>query len=218
LSHQQTYVLPGSGYRHAILYAVADIGGQQVDFYCGQLISPVLGSEVPYEGAYGPLGLGTDGWESEQDLQATRAIAFIKAQSASSGHPAIIAGDWHSSIRAEDDTGTMLVSDLSPEVLRALDHAYGGAFDRAEPPGFTELCNWCPAPTNVYNGAQPPEDISPTFLLGFPSNATTLDTQWGTENVVPLTSTSDQTAPQGGVGPLSPYFGRLVRVTRPPQE
>ena len=99
----------------------------------------------------------------------------------------------------------------------ALDQSYGGAFVRAEPPGYVPLCEYCPAPKNPYNGTVNPEDYTSTFLLGFPPNAAIADEQWATDpGAVQLHPTPYRQPPPGGTGPLSQYFARLVRIVRPP--
>ncbi len=219
----QTYVLPGTGFRRAILYAQVQLDEEQtVDFYCGQLISPLIDTEVPYVGNYGNDVVTTlpdggesveNGWEDEQDLQVKRAIAFIRATSARSGRPAIIAGDWHaSSIVRDESSNAVIVGDQSPEVLRAL----GQAFDRAEPTAYVERCQYCPAPLNIYNGTTVPEDFTQTYLSGFPSGSTLEDSLWATESNVPIKGSTDQPPPDGGLGPISAYFPRVVKVVRPP--
>ncbi len=86
-----------------MLYADVQLGGQDVDFYCVQLISPFLSSSLPYLGNYGTTVVDgsvtvENGWEDEQNLQVDKAIAFIRSNSQKTGHPAIIAGDWHSTL------------------------------------------------------------------------------------------------------------------------
>ena len=101
--------------------------------------------------------------------------------------------------------------------MQLLDQGLGGAFLRAEPTPYTPVCEYCPAPQNVYNAGSGvlPEDFTPTYLKGFPGAATQVDTLWGQENKVPLTSIPDEPAP-APFGPISTYYGRLVRVLRPP--
>jgi hypothetical protein len=220
LSNTQAFILPGTGYRRVFLYAQVALEDQTVDFFCGQLISPLIDGQLPYVGNYGvDIPNQENGWEDEQYLQAKKVIPWIKA---TASHPAIIAGDWHSTLKvtaAAPDGGTITVlDDQSPKVISAFDKDYGGAFLRAEPSDYKPICEYCPAPKNVYNTGSNihPEDFTPTFLYGFPPTATTTDDiQWGTDNVVPLTPYPYQPAP-APVGPVSVYFGRLVRVLRPP--
>jgi hypothetical protein len=220
LTNTQAYILPGTGFRRVILYAQVMLeDNQTVDFFCGQLISPLIDSEIPYVGNYGTDIVGqANGWEDEQDLQAQRAVAWIQA---TAKHPAIIAGDWHSTaqvMQEDPEGGTTVVLDAqSVEVMKLFDGALGGAFVRAEPSLYQPACESCPAPQNLYNAGSGylPEDFTPTFLEGFPAGATVEDSQWGMGNTVPLSSIPWEPAPIGGAGPVSPYWGRLVRVLRP---
>jgi hypothetical protein len=219
LKNTQAFVLPGTGYRRAILYAQVELEDQTVDFFCGQLVSPLVDGVLPYVGSYGTDIAGQEnGWEDEQDLQAQKAVAWIQATAV---HPAIIAGDWHATLpvtsQAADGGSTPLLVSQSPEVMDLFDKSYGGAFVRAEPTGYQPTCEYCPAPQDVYNTGTGvvPEDFTATFLFDFADGATVEDSLWATDNgAVPLTSFNYATAP-AATGPLSPYFGRLVRVLRP---
>ena len=219
LSNTKAYIFPGTGYRHAVLYAQAAVGDQNVDVYCTQLISPLVGASLPYLGNYGAAivdgGVVDLGWEGEQDLQVGRAIDFIKSNSKSTGNPAIIAGDWHATLPAGANGGATLTSQ-SPEVMLAMDQAYGGAFVRAEPAGYQAVCEYCPPPQNPYNAGALPEDFTPTFLLGFPSNATISDTLFATEDVVPIVPGLDESWTVDGGGPIAEYYGREIVLVRPP--
>jgi hypothetical protein len=231
LGKTRAYVLAGSGFRHAVLAAEVDLEDQAIDFYCVQLISPLIDGSLPYVGNYGQDGTRTlpdggqapeNGWEDEQDLQVKRAIAFIQSNSAATGRPAIVAGDWHASVRATSssaDGGSQVVLvDQSPEVIAAVDQSLGGAFVRAAPAGWIPSCNYCPAPTNAFNGSGVnPVDFTRTFLLGFPDGSAVDDSFWGTDNgAVTLTPVPYETMPPGGKGPLSEFYPRAVRILRPP--
>jgi hypothetical protein len=161
-----------------------------------------------------------NGWEDEQDLQATRTVPWIKA---TAQHPAIIAGDWHSTVQVtapDPEGGTTVVLDpQSPEVIELFDQSLDGAFVRAEPSPYQPVCEYCPAPQNIYNAGSGvlPEDFTPMFLYKFPASSTVEDSLWGQGNTVPLTSIPYESAP-ASTGPVSPYWGRLVRVLRPGTE
>ena len=229
LTNTQAFILPGTGFRRVVLYAQVTLEDQTVDFFCGQFVSPLIDSELPYEGNYGDTSSTANGWEDEQDLQAQKTVPWILATAA---HPAIIAGDWHATIQTSEsdsdggagpDAGTMVVLDnQSPEVIKLLDQSYGGKFVRADPIGYKASCEFCPAPENVYNtGNVFPEDFTPTFLYGnngkdFPANATVEEELWGQANTaVPLMSIPYEPAPTPPSGPLAEYYGRTVRILRP---
>ncbi len=222
LTAQQALILPGTGYRRVALYAQAVVGAQHIDFYCAQLISPIIDSELPYTGSYGmdstspDGGVGENGWEDEQYLQAGKVVDWIRKTSGATGNPVVIAGDWHATDDVTDAGGNLIIGSQSPEVLKLLDRKQGGAFDRAEPSGFQPRCTYCPAPENVLNTSLiQPEDFTPTFLMSFPPSSVTDDVLWGTQNVVPLTSILYLPAPSGGMGPPSTYYGRSVHLIRP---
>jgi hypothetical protein len=222
LSHQQTFVLPSTGFRVAVLYAQVEIASAQyIDFYCAQLTSPLDDADLPYTGNYGqdrtvslPDG-GTyaeNGWQDEQDLQIQKTIAFIQKTSGASGLPAIIAGDWHSSEPVAAPDGGTAVGATSPEVLQALQ----SAFAQQEPTGYLDACNFCPAPQNPYNGTIQPVDFTHTFLRGFPAGSVTADEFWDTSSsAVPISGIPYEPAPAGGVGPLWEFYPRVFYVVRP---
>jgi hypothetical protein len=223
LANTQSYILPSTGFRRSVLYAQVMLeDNQTVDFFCGQFISSLIDADIPYVGNYGTDIVGQEnGWEDEQDLQAQRAVTWIQA---TAKHPAIIAGDWHSTaqVTEQDPEGgtTVVLDSQSVEVINLFDQSLGGAFTRAEPSPYQPVCEYCPAPQNVYNAGSGvrPEDFTPTFLKGFAPGATVEDSLWGQGNTVPLTSIPYEPAPNPPQGPISPYWGRLVRVLRPGTE
>jgi hypothetical protein len=220
LSHQQAFILPGTGWRREVLHAQVELeNDQSVDFYCAHIITPLIDANLPYTGNYGqdvqrlPDGGSENGWEDEQVLQVGRVIAFIQKTSKASGLPAIIAGDWHASIQAAQPDGGPEVADLSPEVMVAL----RSAFKQEEPMGYQEQCIYCPAPQNPYNSNASPASFSHTFLFNFPAGSIIDDQIWGTApSVVPLPSIPYEPAPAGGMGPVWEYYPRVVYVVRPP--
>jgi hypothetical protein len=212
LAATQAFELPSTGFRRTLLYAdVVLEDGQHVDYYCAHLSSPLVASSIPYTGQYGAT------WEDEQDVQIAKVVRFIQAKSATTHHPAIIAGDWRASMQIDnpEDGGTPILVASSPEVMWALDSADGGAFVRATPDGQVPVCEYCPSPQNPYNGNTKPEDFTMTFLLGFPAGATVEDSFWDTDFAVQLTPVPYEAMPDGGVGPRSQNWPRVVRVTRP---
>jgi hypothetical protein len=219
IASSEVYVLPSTGFRRAVLYAEIQLEDQAVDFYCAQLSSPNIDAALPYEGSYGQDSTTTladggvvveNGWEDEQYLQAQKAIAYVQAKSGATGHPAIITGSWISSPAVTIDGGAVLAP-RSPEVGAAL----RAAFVRADPPGYVPACDACPAPTGIYGTLSVPLEYTATYLLGFAPNATTEESFWGTDNTVTVVGNSFVSPPDGGKGPISDVFPRLVRVIRP---
>jgi hypothetical protein len=215
-SNNKYYLLPATGFRRAVLKTQVVIDpaqNQVIDFFCAQLSSPLLDSDLPYSGYYGPK------WEDEQDLQAKEAVAWIKSEADADGLPAIIAGDWHAS-PALSSGGDAGITTQSPEVVAMLDKAMGGKFTRADPPNYVPTCDLCPStgsPGNAYNPpSEAPLEFLSTYLYNFPNNATQLEELWGTENSVTISPNPYEPSPPGNVGPLSPFFPRHVEVLRPP--
>jgi hypothetical protein len=218
LTNTQAFVLPSTGFRRVVLYAQVELPESvTVDFFCAQLESPLIDGEIPYTGNYGTDIPGQEnGWEDEQDLQAHETVAWIKA---TAKHPAIIAGDWHATAQFPAivaDGGAPVLAPQSVEVMKLLDQNLGGAFVRAEPTGYQPSCESCPAPENVYNTGSDyfSDDFTPTFLLGFDAGSCAADIFWGQANVVPLTAIPYEPVP-APLGPISPYYGRTVRILRP---
>ena len=219
LINTQAFILPGTGFRRVVLYAQVKLEDQVVDFFCGHFVSPLIDGVIPYVGNYGvDIPNQENGWEDEQILQARKIVPWIKATTT---YPAIIAGDWHATAlvtgTSADGGTTTVLADQSRAVMQLFDQSLGGAFLRAEPDGYKATCEYCPSPQNVYNVGSGvlPEDFTPTFLKGFPPGATVEDSLWGMNNTVPLTSIPDEPAP-APFGPISIYYGRLLRVLRPP--
>jgi hypothetical protein len=225
LVNTSSYNFPSTGYRRAILKAQVQLENQTIDFFCGQLISPLIDSSLPYTGNYGSDALAdggqANGWEQEQDLQAQEGLKWIQAQIKADGLPAIVAMDLHS-----DDPGSSAAEDgglapISPEVFdlfsAAVTPASGlPALAPATVPGSPPGCDYCPAPENVYNAGTPPYEFMHAYLSGFPQNATEAETLWGNDNSeVTLTSGPDQPAPPGGTGPIFEYYAHNYTILRP---
>jgi hypothetical protein len=223
LVNTTSYNFPSTGYRRAILKAQVQLENQTIDFFCGQLISPLIDSSLPYTGNYGsdvlPDGGQGNGWEQEQDLQAQEGLAWIQAQIKADGLPAIVAMDLHA-----DDPGSSTAEDgglaaISPEVFDMFSAGASGtpalapAIVQGSPPG----CDYCPAPENPYNAGTPPYEFMHTYVSGFPLNATQSETLWGTDNTeVQIPSNlPDQPAPAGGTGPIFEYYAHNYTILRP---
>jgi hypothetical protein len=216
------YYLPVTGYRRAVLKVQAQLEDQKLDFFCAQLTSPFVDGDLPYVGNFGSDALedgGTtgNGWEQEQDLQATEAVTWITQQIQADGVAAIVATDLHSSPGASqgtDDGGGIVTASQSPEVLATFNGGQG--FVPAIPNGFTETCDYCPAPENPYNGDALPYELMHAWTVGFPPNAIQTESNWGNDNSqVQLTATAGQTLPPGGTGPLFEYYAHNYTVIRP---
>jgi hypothetical protein len=216
LLNTDVLVLPSTLYRRSVLYAQVQLEDQTVDFYCGFLISTLIAADLPYDGNYGGSYLsdaGVDdstlGWDSEQLLQAQQLVAWV--QSKSKGRPAIVVGEWRSSLA---DTGHG-VGALNPQTMQLLQ---GSAGWTAAVPGPTSgsawvpQCSYCPTSINPYNGPTASYFVSQPFLVGWPdpTNAMKDESLVFTGNTVPL-------AGDAGAGPLSPYYGVNISVLRPVQ-
>ncbi len=224
LANTSAFVLPSTNLRREVLYAEVQLEDGPIDFYCSPLDPQYIDADEPYEGSYGrdnttalPDGGESieNGWEDEQGVQVKRLVSFVMQTSAHTGNPVIVAGEWYSGVAADGASGKSAVFDEAPEVTRALDDRFGGAFTRADPSAYEPSCDYCPAPANPYNGAVQPIDDSATYLFRFPPGSTTEESFWGTESDVPLKGSAYQPPPAGGMGPAFEYYPREVRVIRP---
>jgi hypothetical protein len=222
LANTDSLVLPSTNWRRQVLYAEVELEDAPVDFYCAHLSAPNIDADQPYVGNYGKDQTTTlpdgglsieNGYEDEQDLQVQRVIAYVQQKSGQTGRPAILAGFWTSGVQLDDSTGNTVLANQSPEVLRALDGRYGGAFVRADPPGYQPACDQCPQ--NPYDTGQPALDQSATFLFQYPADSTTDESFWGTENDVPIQGSPHEPPPDGGAGPAFESYPRSVRLVRP---
>jgi hypothetical protein len=227
LANTKAYNYPSTGLRRGILKAQVQFENNlTVDVFCTQLISPQIDTELPYVGPYGQdTEDGGNGWADEQALQAKRAVSWIQSEVKADGVPAVILGGFYSSYipgsppPAPTDGGLSQVGGtISPAVLQALDKTLfpsTGAFDRAEPPGYTRLCDTCPQ--NPYTPNVTPFEFDPAFTYNFPAGFVTTSSEslWATENSVQLTSTQYEQAPAGGYGPLSEYYAHNWQINRP---
>jgi hypothetical protein len=226
LKNTQAYILPASGFRRAVLKAQVELEDQTVDFFCGQLSSPLIKADLPYTGYYGMDTNPTDGgapengWEDEQDHQAQEAIQWMVQQADADGLPAIIAGDWHSSVpcTAGADAGiacSTTLNALSPEVNTTLttykSPKSGKSAVRADPPNYVHPCDYCAAPTNSYNTGIYSYEWTPTYIYGFPNptGSAVSETLWDTDNIVTIPEMN------GMMAPIAEAYPRNVQLIRP---
>jgi hypothetical protein len=203
-------VLPSTFYRRTILYAQVQLEDQVVDFYCGFLSTTLNASALPYVGNYG--GSATDSqdqYDNEQLYQAQQTIAYVQQKSGST-RPAIMVGDWRSSIGLMGTPlpGTNLPNDLNPQTMMALQMPsnYTTAIDTSTGTTWAPQCNFCPQSENPYNLTDS-YFVEQPFLINWPANATTSESLLYTQGAVDLDA--------GVEGPISPYYGLNVRVIRP---
>jgi hypothetical protein len=216
LSNTQTYILPSTGYRRAVLSAEVALGEESIDFYCAQLSSPLIQAEVPYTGAYGALPAldggpsAENGWADEQLVQVAQVVRLVQSNAATSGRAAVVAGDWHAS-HPPAGTPASVVSELSPGVIMELE----AALTLAEPDGYAPACNYCP--TNPYSPGVSPVDLTQTFLYGFSHPTTTADRFWALDEPVTFTHGPYNFThpPASGMAPVFEYTPRTVYVTPP---
>jgi hypothetical protein len=212
LTNTDSFILPSTNYRRAVLYAQVQLQDQSVDFYCGFFITTLIASDLPFLGPYGgpdDAGLSSEQqYDNEQDLEAQQLIAWVQMKSA--GRHAILMGDWRSSVAGTNDGGgaTPAPEDLNPMAMTML----GGAplFTAVSAANFPPQCNYCSAALNPYNG-QDSYFVEQPFLYNWPSpnGAVTSESLLFTDNTV-VTLPGD-----AGTGPLSPYYGLNITVLRP---
>jgi hypothetical protein len=220
LSKQEVFVLPSTNHRKAILYSQVTLEDQTVDFFCAYLIATSLNTDLPYTGHYDD-GNQAIGYTNEQAFQAQKVIEWVKKKTAESGHPAIIAGDWYSSLEYNDlSTNTKTIEAVNPDTINKFRNEK--AFTVATPapteqgPAWIPSCTYCPEKggehPNWYNrGVSTGTLTLETYLKGFPPNATTEQSIVFTEAVVPIPSAGPGAPP----GAISLNYGMNVRVQRP---
>jgi hypothetical protein len=203
-----TFVLPSTSFRRTVLRAKLQLGGgSTVDFYCAQLTSAfVSGDGLPYTGPYS--NGGSNGFADEQQLQANKAIAWIKAQSGSG--PAIITGDWHASKQENAYQGS--VDKISDGVITSLEDPSTG-FKLVHTQNWKQTCNYCPAPADPWDSLNAPGyDLVDTFVLNMKPTATQETMLYVPDYSNPATYVS---FPDGTQGPISEYFSRSIHILRP---
>jgi hypothetical protein len=224
LKNTQAYILPATGFRRAVLKAQVQLEDQTVDFFCGQLSSPLIDKDLPYTGNYGKdttdAGAPENGWQDEQDLQAKEAIKWMVDQADADGLPAIIAGDWHSSLPCTAGNpcamGTTLTA-LSPEVNGYLTSYPGkkGTAVRADPPGYQRPCDYCATGAgslgNSYNTGGTSYEWTPTYVYGFQKNPAVSESLWATPpgTLVTIPEMNNMMAP------IAEAYPRNVQLYRP---
>jgi hypothetical protein len=246
LSGTKFYAYPSTGLRRGALKAQVQLqAGQTIDFFCTQLVSSQIDSTSPYVGNYGKdtasctpgpgaptcttAGTAENGWYDEQLYQAQQLVAWVKSEVKNDGVPAIIAGQYYSSIAntpPANATPDEILGTLDPLTMGTLDNTViavdggaPGAFQRAEPNNYVRLCDQCP--DNPWTEGEVAYEFGPLFLYNYPnaSTATTSETLWAnaTASYIPITSEGVETAPKSGLGPLSTYYAHNWILVRPTQ-
>ena len=212
-------ILPSTDYRRSILYAQVQLEDQTVDFYCGFLSTTLNADAIPYVGSYGN-GPITDpdpsvqGWENEQYYQAQQFAAYVQQKSGS--NPAILVGDWRSSLAAPMGTmapaGTNLPNALNPTTMSFFQMQTGWtfAYDKTAGTSWGTQCNYCPFPENPYN-ATDSYFVAQPIIVNWPGDATLATTS---EQLL-YTNGNVSLGGDAGEGPPSPYYGVNFRVVRP---
>jgi hypothetical protein len=213
LTNTDSFILPATNYRRAVLYAQVQLEDQSVDFYCGFFITTLIASDLPFLGPYGgPADAGlssADEYGNEQDYEAQQLTQWVQMKSA--GRPAIIMGDWHSSVAAPmgtPDAGVPQPQALNPMAMTIMGSATG--FTAASAADFPLQCTYCPSSLNPYNG-QNSDFINQPFLYNWPNASTAVKD----ESVLFTDNTAIQGLPNGATGPLSSYYGLNITVIRP---
>jgi hypothetical protein len=229
LLNSDALILPSTLYRRSVLYSQVQLEDQTIDFYCGFLMTTLNYSALPYAGAYG----GNPGcdpaqsecsktmWQNEQLWEAQQLVNWVgqKSGSATPPNPAILVGDWRSSIGVSPDAaapapGTNLPVDLSIGTMNLFKGTAQWTF--ATPPSssssWTPQCNFCPIGENPYNGATDSYFVAQPMLAYWPGDPTTAATDMSLVYTQPALSLGNDAGQQG---PVSPYYGVNVRIIRP---
>ena len=220
LTNMDVLILPSTLFRRSVLYAQVELEDQTVDFYCGFLISTLIAADLPYDGAYGNGAMDSQtGWDSEQLFQGQQVVSWVQKKSQGK-NPAIVVGEWRSSIGAASDAGMpgggqSLPKDLNPQTMQLFQSTPGWTFATASgtATSWVPQCNYCPSPQNPYNGPGDSYFTLQPILANWPGDPTTAATDESlqfTEGVLQLDN-------DAGLGPISPYYGVNIRLLRPVQ-
>jgi hypothetical protein len=209
LSGTDVLVLPSTNYRRVVEYAQLQLPGGPVDFYCGFFVSPLNAAALPYDGNYG-LGASSSlqAYDNEQTYQAQQLVEWVKAKSGSA--PAIVVGDWRSSVQGTADAGASTPRPLDPATLQTLVGSLG--WTAAAAASWPSQCNFCPSSTNPYNGPTDSYFVEQPFLVNWPGDPTAAVTS---ESFV-FDHSTVSLGGDAGPGPLTPYYGLNVRVLLSP--
>jgi hypothetical protein len=218
LNKTQAFILPSTFYRRSVLYASVQLEDQSVDFYCGFIQTTQNANALPYVGNYGNGATDSQtAWNNEQLYEAQLLVNW--ENSISGMNPAIVVGDWHSSIGVGPDAGTapmgdFLPNDLNSQTLLFFNSQPGWSPVALAPgsgtAGWLPQCNDCPPPENPYNGPGDDYFFLQPYLVNWPKmNPVTSESLLYTQGVTPY---DNDGAPNG---PVSPYFGLNIGIVRP---
>jgi hypothetical protein len=214
LANTDAFILPSTLYRSTALYAQVQLDGNvSFDFYCAQLNSTLNASSEPYDGFYGGDASASQGqYDNEQTYEAVQLVDWVKSKSGD--NPAIITGDWHSSVGSatggNNDAGFPLATPLNAQTMNAMSGAKN--WIAANTPAWNQapLCNICPC---AQNSLQCPGDLSyfvlQPFLYSWPQGASAVFSESLAYTDSPIMLSG------GGTAPLSQYFGLNIHVIRP---
>lgn len=225
LSNSDTFILPSTNYRQAVLYSRVQLEDQSVDFYCGFFTSTLIAQDLPYTGDYGAggdPGTSAEGgaYANEQYLQALRLIDWVNKKSA--GKPAIIVGDWRASVGVPDAgapaPGVFTPpSNLVPGTVGTL--AAAPDWTAVSAPDWVPQCTYCPQSENVLNSGQTVGYFTTQPFLykwGTPAQAAAAVQEESLLYTTPTVTPSPNSGfADAGLVPLSQYFGLNIQIIRP---
>jgi hypothetical protein len=226
LLNTKSYIFPSTNYRQGALYAQVQLEDQTVDFYCTFLQTTLIASEQPYTGYYGnggnPVSESSGGaYANEQLWEAQKFIDWVKATSGASGNPAIVVGDWRSSLAGPADAGPSnpeagiftSPTALVPETQNLL--SAQGNFIPVSAPDWIPQCTYCPQGDNPLNvGQAQGYFMLQPYLYNWPQNMVQAAVQ--TEQLI-YTQPSQDVLFNDAYAPLSQYFGLNFQIVRPKQ-
>jgi len=209
LSGTDVLVLPSTNHRRVVEYARVQLPGGSVDFYCGFFVSPLDAAALPYDGNYGLGASGSEqAYDNEQTYEAQQLVDWVKAKSGSA--PAIVVGDWRSSVHGTADAGAGTPRDLDVATMQTLLGVTG--WTAAAAASWSPQCNFCPSPVNPYNGATDSYFVEQPFLVSWPGDPT----QAVTSESFIFDQSTVSLGGDAGVGPLTPYYGLNIQVDLSP--
>jgi hypothetical protein len=216
LMNSDKYILSSSMYRRSVLYSQVQFEGNlTVDFYCGFFISPLISNNFPYLGCFGNgmSNLTQAAYAAENYFQAHEMAAWVESKSGN--RPAVIVGDWRAGLGTNmpvpTDAGAPQPTPLIPatiQLLASYDSKWAAPSGANWPHGGQ--CSACPGSYNPVNGMDTSSYFTlQPFLYNWPqaSNAMVDEQLIYTGDVLAL--------PEGGTGPVTPYYGVNFHVIRP---
>ena len=217
LVNTDKYILPSTYFRRSVLYGQVQFPGDlTVDVYCGFFSSTLIYDSLVYTGCFGDGNTSLQSqaaYTAENLYQGQLLASWVKGKSGP--NPAVVLGDWHSSLGGGGDAGAGAFP--PPMAFAPATMTYLAAQPRwvavqgANWPASGQ-CSYCPPSVNVLNaGSSTSAFFLQPFLYGWPQGAAAVKSEQLLYTSNALTF-GDAGAPNE---PVSPYYGLNFQVLRP---